>query len=55
MLERKRLISELEAYFGVLDYIVAKSGRRGRFDAHVHSEDFVASILNALHGWKLKM
>ncbi|MCR8935276.1 SMEK domain-containing protein [Pseudomonas sp. S11A4] len=54
MLERKRLISELEAYFGVLDYIVANSGRRGRYDAHVHSEDFVASILNALHGWKLK-
>ncbi|WP_122346673.1 tetratricopeptide repeat protein [Pseudomonas coronafaciens] len=54
MLERKRLISELEAYFGVLEYIVAKSGRRGRYDAHVHSEDFVASILNALHGWKLK-
>jgi tetratricopeptide (TPR) repeat protein len=54
MLERKRLISELEAYFGVLDYIVAKSGRRGRYDAHVHSEDFVASILNALYGWKLK-
>lgn len=53
MLERKRLIEELDAYFGVLDYIVAKSGKRGRYDAHVHSEDFVASILNALHGWKL--
>jgi len=54
MLERKRLISELEAYFAVLDYVVAKSGRSGRYDAHVHSEDFVASILNALHGWALK-
>lgn len=35
MLERKRLISELGAYFGVLDYVVAKSGKRrceGQFD-----------------------
>lgn len=54
MFERNRLIAELDAYFGVLHYMVAKSGKRGRYDLHVHSEDFVAGILNALHGWKLK-
>lgn len=54
MLERKRLIEELTTYFSVLQHYVRPSSQGGLVDINIISEDFVACILNALRGWKLK-
>lgn len=54
MLEKKKLIEELSIYLSVLQYFIRTSSKGGLVDINLFSEDFVACILNELHGWCLK-
>lgn len=54
MLEKKKLIEELSIYLSVLQHFIRASSKNGLVDINLLSEDFVACVLNELHGWNLK-
>ncbi|PBQ07770.1 hypothetical protein CCL07_08815 [Pseudomonas congelans] len=54
MLEKSRLMDALEVYFAVFQVCISRKSRMGLVDDNILAEDFVASLLNQLRGWRLK-
>jgi hypothetical protein len=54
MLETKTLIDDVRKGLAALQSYIRPGGSLHLTDINIHAEDFVAGLLNAIHGWNLK-
>ena len=54
MLEKKTQMEDIRVGFSHLQHYIRPGGPTNLTDINVHAEDFVANVLNALHGWDLR-
>lgn len=53
MLNKQEMLNDIRLGFAVLQHYIRPGGPLNLTDINVHSEDFVADVLNALNGWDL--